>query len=280
MSEVFHGELASGDTSDTASKYADMEPNEVTFAHMWDLFFEPELKKRKAAGALPENFELWIGQVLFPSEGEGNNRVLLNEEVKGMGLMRAQRPVQKGEAVTFDDLTHLEAFDLPDDILDFGHFTIIRSGEGWGMHFNFFYGRAKAREMLNLANQFLVASRESARQRHAGPAVYNLYSAAELVSKAELVLHRSPAANAKTHGAVATYINAWGKLGNIDAAFVALFNKLGRQRPSAMYGDAKSRPPAPIEDDFELVNAVIQRGLARSAKTTERNRQAAQPSAT
>lgn len=238
-----------------------------TFKQMYDGWFAPEIERRRSAGSLAEPFYLYIAQALFPPDGP--SRVLLNEEVSGNALMRANRPVEKGDQVLTSDLESIEKYELPDELLDNGHFTIIRSGEQWGMFFNFLSGRAKARDMLQLAAEFLDTSIASAAKGHDGPAVDNLYSASELASKAELILHRSQAASARNHKAVASSINAWAKLGNIDAAFVALFNKLGQQRPNARYSDRKRRPPAPAQDDFDLVRAVIDRGIQRVGKAIE-----------
>lgn len=238
-----------------------------TFKQMYDGWFAPEIERRRHAGLLVDPFHLQMAQALFPPEGA--SRVLLNEEVRGTALMRANRPIEKGERVLTTDLDLIEKYELPDELLDNGHFTIIRTGERWGMFFNFLSGRAKAKDMLELATEFLDASMASAAKGHDGPAVDNLYSASELASKAELILHRSRATNARNHRAVASSINAWAKLGNIDAAFVALFNKLGQQRPNARYSDRKRRPPAPTQDDFDLVRAVIDRGSLQVAKAVD-----------
>ena len=240
---------------------------ERTLAHLWDLSIGPEIAKRQAAGILPPDYVPFIAQVLYPVEGP--NRVLLDDEVKGVGLMRAQRAVKAGEAMTFNDLAHLEAFELPNDLIDHGHFTIIRRPDGWGMHFNFKSGRGKAQDMLRLAQQFLDASRHSAANGHAGPAVDTLFSAAELISKAELILHRNPAVQTKKHDPIKSAINAWSKLGNIDAAFVALYNRLHRDRPNARYGDEANRPPAPSFEDFELVAAVIEQTLNKTSSALD-----------
>jgi hypothetical protein len=128
-----------------------------TFADMWSLFFEPEIGRRKAAGTLPEDFSLYVAQALFPPSGA--NRVLLNEQVRGEFLVRSPRELKSGEPVYIDDLQHAEVYELPDELLDHGHFTLIRAGDGWRMIFNFLSGRAKAKDMLELANQFLEAAR-------------------------------------------------------------------------------------------------------------------------
>jgi hypothetical protein len=237
-----------------------------TLGQVFALYFTPEIERRWAVGSLPQPFSLYMAQLLLPPDGE--HRVLLNDEVQGEALMRAPREIAKGERALVSDLEHIERFELPDALLDNGHFTIVRSGEGWRMFFNFLSGRAKARDMLDLASQFLEAAIGSKAKGHAGPAVDNLFSASELVSKAELILHRSKAVTSRNHKAIASEINAWAKLGNIDIAFVALFNKLGQQRPNARYSDRDHRPPAPEDDSFELVRAMIDRGLERVGKAT------------
>lgn len=239
-----------------------------TFAHVWEIAFGPELEKRRASGVVGDSYDLYLAQWLLPPDGE--NSVLFNEEVRGSALMRTPRDVKQGEPLMMDDLVHIEQFELPDDLLDCGHFTIIRAGDGWSMMFNFLSGRAKARDMLELADQYLQSSIESAKKGHSGPAIDNLFSSSELISKAELILHRSKAAKAKTHGIVASEINAWARLGNIDMAFVSLFNKLSQQRPNARYGDREHRPPAPDADSYDLVRAMIDRGLQRVSRSTDR----------
>jgi len=240
-----------------------------TFNQMWELFFGPEIDRRREAGTLPDDFHLYMGQVLFPETGE--NRILLNDEIKGEGLVRINRDVQKGDSIYVEDLTELQIFDLPDELLDHGHFTIFRYGDTWRMMFNFMSGRAKARDMLELARQFHSVAVASHGMGFAGPTVDNLFAAAELVCKAELILHRSPAVTSKTHSAVGSAINRWSSLGNIDAAFIALFNRLSRQRPNARYGDAASRPFLPEKDDLDLVEAMIEAGGRTVRKMTDRN---------
>lgn len=256
------------ETSD-ATETMPQEGWQRTLNQMWELYFGPEIERRKADGRIVDpDFSVFMAQVLFPVDGP--IQVRLNEEVKGEAQVRASRAVERDDPVYVSDLRSIEIYELPDELLDSGHFTIFWVGEGWRMVFNFLSGRAKARDMLELARQFLEASQHSHAKGHAGPAVENLFTSAELISKAELILHRSPAVTAKSHGTVASAINAWFKLGNIDAAFVALFNKLTQRRPNARYGDAGSRPSMPTEEDYEVIEAMIQRGHNRVSKATDR----------
>lgn len=232
----------------------------------WKLWFGPEIERRQTAGSLLPGFMLYTAQALFTPDAKV--RVLLNDEIQGEGLLRVPRSVQKGEPLYSNDLQYTERFDLPDELLDNGHFTIVRAGDGWLVFFNFLSGRAKARDMLERARQFLEAALSAKERGHAGPAIDNLFSACELTSKAELILHRNPAATSKSHGPVASEINRWARLGNIDSAFVNLFNSLGQQRPNARYGDREHSPPIPEQDSFDVVRTIIERGLRRVGKAT------------
>jgi hypothetical protein len=189
---------------------------------------------------------------------------------EGVGLLRAPRSIQKGEPVYANDLRYIERLELPDELLDSAHFTIVRTGEGWHMFFNFLRGRAKAKDMLELAGEFLETARSARDRGHGGPAVDILFSACELISKAELLLHRNPAGSSRTHGSISAQINLWGRSGNIDAAFVKLFNRLRDERPKARYCDKEHRPPVPQHDSFDVVRTMIERGLGKVAKATDR----------
>ena len=252
---------------DPTPRWEKLEGWDRTLAQMMDTCILPEVEKRQARSLLPTPVYLWAAQVLFPETGP--NRVLLNDEVGGEALLRAPRAVEKGEGVTINDLEHLERYELPDDLLDCGHFTIFRSADKWGMFFNFLSGRAKARDMLEAANQFLDTSKQAADKGYNGPAVENMFTACELISKAELILHRDPAVKSKTHGSIKNSINQWRRLGNIDGAFVELFNNISRQRPNARYGDLSSRPLSPTGDQYEIAKMMIERGLQRAAKSTD-----------
>jgi hypothetical protein len=111
--------------------------------------------------------------------------------------------------------------------------------------------------MIELAKQFLSAATHSADLGHAGPAVDNLFSACELASKARLILHRSPAARSKKHGTVGAAINQWGRLGNVDVAFLDLFNRMSNARSPARY-DAAASPDSPAPSDFEIVKQELE----------------------
>ena len=228
---------------------------EITLLHIFQIAFAPEIRHRLSTGQLNQNFFLHAAQLIQPEEGK--NIVRLNEEVRGMARVRVNRPVHKGEQVLVSDIRNFVSFDLEDDELDAAHFTLLWDGEGWIASFDFRAGRAKSAGMLKVASQFLDAAKFSATRRHARPSVDNLFSACELVSKAHLILHRSPAIRAKSHGPVHSAINAWGHLGNVNEEFVKLYNQMSNARSPARY-DASAQVELPSQSNFYIVEREIE----------------------
>lgn len=233
-----------------------------TLLHMFQISFAPEIRSRIEAGAIDDDFFLVAAQMIQPPEGR--QRVRLNEEVCGKATIRLEREIQQDSPVHGADFRNIEKFELLDDEIDSGHFTIIWTGNSFTAIFDFQSGKGKAIALLNLAKQFHWAAVASFEQGHTGPSTDSLFSACELVSKARLMLHRNPATSKKKHGAVHSAINQWHKLGNIDEQFIRLFNKLSSARPSARY-DPEGTTFSPSTDDFGLVEAEIEALLSRIA---------------
>src|SRR5215475_9103569 len=76
-------------------------------------------------------------------------------------------------------------------------------------------------------------------RQHFGPAIDNLFSACELAAKARLITSAAMSSEVRTHGTIHSGINQWGRLGNVDAEFVEMFNKLSRNRGAARYAPNK-----------------------------------------
>lgn len=243
------------DVAETDIIPADFVTGSRTLIHMFQIAFAPEIRRRLATGQLKQNFFLSAAQLIQPEEGE--NTVRLNEEVRGTAVVRVNRPVQQGEEVLVSDLQNFVSFDLEEDELDAGHFTLLWNGQGWIGSFDFRAGRAKSAGLLGLANQFLDVAKISAAKGHAGPSVDNLFSACELVSKAHLILHRNPASRAKSHGTVHRAINAWRHLGNVNEDFVRLYNQMLNARSSARY-DAGAQIESPSQSDFQIVERELE----------------------
>lgn len=243
--------------------WLDVEPQEEippeitgwlrTLAQMHQICFGPEIRRRRDAGTLPDEFVLWGAQLLQPHEGE--RLIRINEEVRGVPYLRTGRAVQKDEEVLLSDLTGLEYFDLDDDELDCGHFTIFWTGSGWVGAFDFRAGRAKCLSLIEKSLTFVAAARLSVKEGLAEPAIDTLHTACELLAKTRLILTHIPAHKWRSHGSISSAINREGKLGNIDPAFLAVFNRLSDIRGHAKYATGYSAD-LPAWDEVDLVESM------------------------
>lgn len=234
----------------------DSEAAQTTIKQAFELWITPEVVKRQTAGTLPAPFELTAAQVLFSPEGPGF-LVRLNDEVRGVAWARAQRAVEKGDPVLQSDLEHMEVFDIEGADLDHGHLTIFSIGGRWLLTFNFLRKRAYCTALLEKAKQFLAAARFSVEMKHNAPAVDNLFSATELISRSYLIMNMIIDDSAKTHGNTASALNKQRHMGNIDVAFTQLFNKLSRLRQPARYNAGLPEGMDVDEDEVELVGAAL-----------------------
>ena len=160
-----------------------------TVAHMHQLAFSPEIRIRRDKNDLSDDFILWAAQLIQPHDG--GQIIRLNDEVRGVPYIRVGRPVEKGEPIQLADLANLEAFDLLDEELDSGHFTIFWTGTGWIGTFDFRSGRAKCLSLIEKASSFISASRISIENNLPDPATDSLYTACELLAKTHLNIKSS-----------------------------------------------------------------------------------------
>jgi hypothetical protein len=234
----------------------DIEGWQRTICHMQQLTFSPEIRRRRAANEIDDNFILWAAQLIQPHGG--GQIIRLNEEVRGVQYIRVGRPIEKGEQIQLSDLANLETFDLLDDELDCGHFTIFWTGSGWIGTFDFRSGRAKCLALIEKASKFVSAAKLSISNQLSDPATDMLYTACELLAKVHLILAHLPADEWKTHKNISSHVNIQGRIGNIDSAFVNLFNCLYETRNHAKYATGYVSNP-PTFDDLELADAMAAR---------------------
>lgn len=222
----------------------DIEVSVQIVLQMFQLAFSPEIRRRLNSGELGERFVLSRGQLIQPVDGR--REIRLNEEVRGVGIVQTVRPVQKGEPVYHSDLRYLEDFELKEEDMDSGHFTILWTGDGWSCSWDLRTGRLMSVRFLGIALEFLETAQHARSQERARACVDNLFSACELASKARLLLQQNPAARAKTHSRIHTAINQSGHLGNVNEHFLKLFNWVSSNRSTARYdlGDQIVMPAA------------------------------------
>jgi hypothetical protein len=206
---------------------------ERTFRQMFNLFFTPEIERRQAAGLLPNPLELQKAQVLF-MEGRPPE-VRLNDEVTISLMVEAAGALQPGDAISYKEIKNIVAFELELADSDAGHFTILSWDDEWRMLFDFRRNKGNAANLVKRAEEFLTVSEYAFAQKLFGAYIDTLFSACELLAKARLITAAAVPPSIKTHPPIKAGINQWGRLGNVDSAFVRTFNKLSRARSAARY---------------------------------------------
>ena len=222
-----------------------------------EFWWAPEIERRKRLGTFDDNFSISMAQALFLPDR--SVVVRFNDEVRGIAHVRVSRPIEKDSHIYQSDLDGMESFDLLEEDLDCGHFTMIKVKRRWFLTFNFLRSRSLCASLLDSAKEFLEVVRFSIQHGKSRPAVDNLYSACELVSKAQLILSSMLDRNSKSHRAIRGRINKWRHLGNINENFVELFNELCELRPSYRYEGASTNHTLLSHKEIALVEAEISR---------------------
>jgi uncharacterized protein (UPF0332 family) len=207
---------------------------ERTLLQMFKLFVEPEVKRRQLTGSLPDPFTVVKAQVLF-FEGRPPE-VKLDKEIAFSVRAREPRAFHDDEPISLSEIEqYIDAIELDIGDADAGHFTAILLNDHWLMLFDFQRNKLKGANLVERSEQFCASAEDALARQHFGPAIENLFSACELAAKARLITSAAMNSEVKTHGTIRSGINQWGKLGNVDRAFVEMFNKLSNNRDAARY---------------------------------------------
>lgn len=195
----------------------------------------PELEKRKSENKLSPNFKLKAAQVIF-SVG-GTPLVRVNNEVKAIVEAKLNRPIKKDEAIFNKDIEDIRSFRLVDEEKDFGHITIVKLKKGWFVGFSFIYDVSKAKELYDIAVEFMKSSSSNLKEKQYRPFIESALIAAENLAKARLyLLPDKEIRKAKTHGLVHGKVNRYARTDSIiKLNYKDAFNELVRLREKARY---------------------------------------------
>ncbi len=229
----------------------------------FDLWFDPEIKRRQASGSLPTPFHVWAVQVLL--EVGNPPSIFFNDQLKG--VLQAQippdfkLPVERGAELRFDELGDIVGMQLTNDQPNAGHLTAILHRNTWYLLFDFRYNAARVARHLSVAREFLSAAESAHAAKHYHAAIDNLFASVELVAKSYLLmLPDERVLTSARHGFVSTHFNTHGgKHGNVDPAFVSLFNELASEWTSARYPDEPlRRGPATSERWLQTAGSFLE----------------------
>ena len=199
----------------------------------WDMWISPEIEQRRRTGQLPRDFALNAAQVIFAPDAD-EPAIRLNEEVAAVMRVKVEGPIEKGQAIYDDMVQDIESIELTDLDPDSGHVSIMHLRGQWYIAFDFRRHATRVSAMVARAREFLDVAAHALEMHAYGALIDNLFSAVELLAKAELLLFGQEI-RGKRHGAVRAPFNLWGKLGNTDRGFPELLNRLAGLRPDARY---------------------------------------------
>ena len=245
-------------------------PAEPLLHQALELWIGPEIERRREAGRLPEGFELHAAQVIFEMELDAPE-IRLNEEVKAVLKIRANRPFEAGEPVRWADVTELVELQLTEQDPNAGHLTILRRPDGWWITFDFRYNATRIAETVQAAKEFFASARSAWDRGHSRAFIDALFSATELLAKGVLLeVPDERLLTSRTHAFVSARYNLWGgKLGNVPRPFVDLLNNLERMRGPARYLDKafaldRERAQAMLTTAEEMLTHVTERSPKRA----------------
>ena len=221
----------------------------------FDLWFEPEIKRRQESGTLPTPFKLWAAQVILdlgqPPE------INFNEQLKGALAGEMTGPVEVGQQVSLAEIGDLGAFHLTTEHPDAGHLTAVMHRGKWYLFFDFRYNASRIDRHFRVAQQFVDTAAYTLEKGYLNAGIENLFAAVELMAKSLLLIHPDERLLAKTkHRFVATEFNRYGKHDNVPREFVETLNELSNVRNRARFPD----------DDLDVSNERVAGWLETARK--------------
>ncbi len=201
-----------------------------------DLFFNPEIERRRQLNMLPENFMLLAAQAIFFPDGRPHI-VRLNEEVS------AEVKVKKGIDTSspnfwakIDEVEHVSLNDTA--FLNCGHSTLILFKDGYQLTFDFQYNKQLSNEHLEVAREFLEVSKYALEKNLVYAFLDNAFSTIELLAKTNLFLETNKSVLGRTnHGTIKSEYNRRFKnsQNDFETERREAFNKLSGIRAKARY---------------------------------------------
>lgn len=230
---VWSGKVA--DVENGASKESELARN--VLQGTFNLWVAPEIERRKQAGRIPASFVLNGAQVILNLDADAPE-IRLNEEVRATARIKASRAFQRGESVKASEVEEIYAILLTELDPNAAHVTMVRIRNFWFVAFDFRYNPTRANEAHAAAGEFLGCAESALDKGHARAFVENLFSAMELMAKADLLTFPDPekvVLKARSHGTISAKYNWLRKTGGIEPEYTELLNQLTDLRPLARY---------------------------------------------
>jgi hypothetical protein len=169
----------------------DEEARRRTLVQVIDLFVKPEIDRRRSIGTIEAGFALVGFQVVWASGGGAPPEIRLNSEMRLIARMEGALPrdAKVGDPFQPNETTKVEAIHLAENEAGrFAHFSALRIADRWYYTFDFRYQQVAARNHLAAAEEFWAVADAAFGNKHLRAFVDNAFSAAELITKVDLLL--------------------------------------------------------------------------------------------
>jgi len=228
-----------------------------------ELFFTPEIEKRKREKTINSDFELLAGQVIFFPNGT-QPLVRLNNEVSANAKLKDVQ-IENGEKREIIDKITLNEKEFE----NCGHATFIFLNDKlFHCSFDFHRNKAIIKNHLDSAKEFYKTAEYASKENLLNAFIDNAFSSMELLAKSELLLEPMSGLDKKAnHNRIKSEYNKRAK--NISDEFEKdkriVLNKLSELRNKARYlkGD--------VSLDFEKdeIMKTIEKTIDRIENITE-----------
>lgn len=221
------------------------------FKNFNDLFFNPEIERRRQLNLIQEPFYLIAGQVVFFCDGK-QPIIRLNEEVKATVKIKKNVDITNENFWASRNEVKKVLFSDPEN-LDCGHATMIHFKDGYKLTFDFIYNKHTCNKYLSTAEEFLKSAQFALENNFISAFIDNSFSSMELLAKSKLLLETNKNINGKTnHKAIKAEFNKRYKndLNNIEINYKVVLNKLSLLRNDARYLE---KPFTISEEDKKLI---------------------------
>ncbi len=198
-----------------------------------ELFFTPEIEKRKKEKTIDSNFELIAGQVIFFPNGT-HPLVRLNNEVSANAKLKSVEIDNGDKREIIERITLNEK-----EFENCGHATFIFTSDKL-IHCSFDFHRNKAivRNHLDSAKEFYKTAEFASKENLLNAFIDNAFSSMELLAKSELLLEpMSGLENKANHNRIKSQYNKQAKnlLDESEKKKRTVLNQLSELRNKARY---------------------------------------------
>lgn len=219
------------------------------------LFFTPEIEKRKIENIIGSDFELIAGQVIFFPNGT-QPLIRLNNEVSADAKLKLIEN-ENGEKREFIDKITLNEKEFE----NCGHATFIFVNNKL-MHCSFDFNRNKAivKNHLNSAKEFFKTAKFASKENLLNAFIDNAFSTMELLAKSELLLEPMSGLDEKAnHNRIKSEYNKRGKNVIIESEKNKrkILNKLSELRNKARYLKGDKNLSVEKEEIIETIENII-----------------------